>query len=109
MICKICQREFIPNKYHFNQQVCSQSACQRIRQIQNIREWRRKNPDYFKCLGQESVWQEKRRRYNRLWKSLNKKNLKEYEQLHQEQRREYMREYMKRYRQQASNVNRDKI
>jgi hypothetical protein len=109
MICKICQKEFIPNKYHSNQQVCPQPECQKMRQIQNIREWRKKNPDYFKSLGQEAAWQEKRRRYNRLWKSLNKGNLKVYEQINKEQRREYMREYMKRYRILRSDVNRDKI
>jgi hypothetical protein len=98
MICKICQAEFKPNKYHPNQQVCPNPECQKKRQLENLKQWRRKNADYFKCLGQEKAWQDKRHRYNTLWKSANKESLKEYEQLHKEQRREYMREYMRRYR-----------
>jgi hypothetical protein len=88
----------MPNKYRPNQEACSDPACQRLRQLQNQSAWRNKNPDYFKCLGQEQAWQEKRRRYNRLWKVANKDYVKNYETVHKEQRREYMREYMRKYR-----------
>lgn len=98
MVCKFCNKKFIANKYRPNQQICSDPACQRLRQLQNQMEWRQKNPDYFKCLGQEQAWQEKRRRYNRLWKAANKGYVKTYETEHREQRREYMREYMRKYR-----------
>lgn len=98
MRCKICQNEFVPNKYHPHQQICSQPACQRARQIQNEREWRLKNPDYFKSRGQEAAWRRIRQRYNKLWSSTHKDYLKKYEASHKEQRREYMREYMRRYR-----------
>lgn len=98
MRCKICQNKFIPNKYHPQQQVCSQPECQRIRQIQNEREWRTKNPDYFKCLGQESAWQETRHRYIRLWKADHKEYQQKYDQGHQQNRQQYMREYMRKYR-----------
>lgn len=107
MRCKICQNEFIPSKYHPRQEVCSQTECQRVRQIQNERQWRLKNPDYFKCLGQEPSWRENRHRYSRLWKSTHKDYLKEYGQSYKEKRQEYMREYMRRYRL-TRNVNRDK-
>lgn len=98
MLCKICHGEFVPNKYHPGQQVCLNPQCQKARQIQNLSEWRRKNPDYFKCIGQEPAWQEKRRMYNKLWKNTNKDYVKTYEETHREQRREYMREYMRRLR-----------
>ena len=98
MNCKICNKEFTPNKYRPNQRVCASPTCQRTRQIQNQKEWRARNPDYFKCLGQGSAWQDKRRRYNRLWKSANKEYVKTYETDHKEQRRAYMREYMRKYR-----------
>jgi hypothetical protein len=98
MICRVCQKEFTPNKYHPNQQVCLQPACQRIRQIQNLKAWRMRNADYFKYLGQEKAWQEKRRGYNRLWKAANKEYLRQYAQSHKEQRRAYMREYMRQHR-----------
>ena len=107
MRCKICQTEFTPSKYQPRQEVCFQPECQRQRQIQNEREWRLKNPDYFKCLGQEEFWRKSRHRYSRLWKSTHKEYLKEYEQTHKKQRQEYMREYMRRYRE-ANNVNRGK-
>lgn len=98
MICQICQKDFSPSKYRPKQQVCSNPECQRERQRRNQQEWRGKNPDYFKCLGQEQAWQEKRRRYNRLWKEANKEYITAYELAHKEQRREYMREYMRKYR-----------
>jgi hypothetical protein len=116
MRCKICQNEFIPNKYRPQQQICSQSECQRTRQLQNQRDWRGKNPDYFKCLGQDSAWRESRHRYSKLWKTTHKGYLREYEKDHSQQRSQYMREYMRGYRQKnkqliinkASNVNGNK-
>lgn len=109
MRCKICQNEFIPNKYRPQQQVCFQAQCQKQRQIQNERAWRISNPDYFKCLGQEAFWQENRRRYSKLWRVSHKEYHKEYEASHKQQRREYMRDYMRRYREAKSpNVNTDK-
>lgn len=107
MRCKICQNEFIPNKYHPLQQVCARPECRRIRQIQSLREWRIKNPTYFKYLEQETPWRQARHRYNQLWRARHKEDLKEYAQSHKEQRREYMRGYMRR-RRKAKNVNRDK-
>lgn len=107
MRCKICQNEFAPHKYRPKQEVCSKPECQKLRQIQNQREWRVKNPDYFKCLDQESIWRENRHRYNRLWKLTHKDYLKGYEENHKSQRREYMKDYMRRYRE-TNNVNRDK-
>ena len=107
MRCKICENEFTPDKYHPHQQVCSQPECQRLRQIQNEKEWRAKNPDYFNYLGQESAWKDKRKRYNRLWKTTHQQELKEYQKTRRQQRQEYMREYMRRYRL-AKNVNRNK-
>jgi len=98
MQCKICKNEFIPTKYRPKQQICSRPACQRLRQIQNERTWRQKNPDYFKYLGQNSAWQEVRRTYNKLWRQTHKDELKSYEKTHQEERREYMRQYMRTYR-----------
>jgi len=98
MKCSICNNEFSPSKYRPSQQVCSSPACQRQRQLLNQKQWRLKNPDYFKCLGQEPAWQDKRRRYNQLWKAANKEYIKAYENEHKDQRREYMREYMRKYR-----------
>jgi len=108
MRCLICQNEFTPSKYHPRQKVCSQPACQRARQLQNEREWRLRNPDYFKCLGQESQWRQVRHSYSKLWRANHKDYLKTYEQNHKEQRKEYMRNYMRRYRE-SINVNKDKI
>ena len=102
--CKICQKEFIPNKYRPNQQVCSSLECQQRRQIENEKAWRTKNPDYFKCLGQDEAWRENRHRYSRLWKAVRSEHLKEYEKEQRGERRGYMRGYMREYRQ-AKNVN----
>jgi len=99
MLCRICQKEFEPNKYRPNQKVCSRLECQKKRQIQNGKEWRARNPDYFKYLDQESAWKDKRKRYNKLWKATHQQELKEYQQTRRQQRQEYMREYMRNYRQ----------
>lgn len=98
MICKICKKEFSPNKYHPYQEVCSSPKCQHIRQILNERDWRINNPEYFKCRDQDGAWRNYRREYTREWRRAHNKYLKEYERSHAEQRREYMREYMRRYR-----------
>ena len=98
MYCKICNKEFKPNKYHPNQRVCPDSVCQHKRQIQNIRQWRAKNPEYFKCRDQEEFWRKNRRNYSRSWRMAHKDYLREYSRSHREERREYMREYMRRYR-----------
>jgi len=107
MLCRICQKEFTPNKYRPQQKVCFQPECQRQRQLENERQWRLKNPDYFKSLGQQGAWQENRHRYSKLWKARHKDHLKEYKNGHKEQRQEYMKEYMRRYRA-ARNVDRKK-
>jgi hypothetical protein len=88
----------MPNKYHPNQEVCSSFECQKTRQVKNERDWRMRNPSYFKCLGQEPAWRENRYRYNKLWRSTHKEYLQSYEESHRLQRKEYMREYMRRYR-----------
>lgn len=98
MQCKICKKEFIPSKYRLSQQVCSQPACQRQRQIQNERDWHAKNPDYFKSLGQEPAWRSVRQRYNKLWRQGHREYLETYTQAKKEQHREYMRGYMREYR-----------
>jgi len=97
-LCRICQKEFIPDKYHAQQQVCSRPECQKQRQIQNQREWRIKNPEYFKSLEQDPAWRKYRQRYTKLWKTSHKDHLKDYAERHKQERLEYMRGYMRRYR-----------
>ena len=104
MFCRICKNEFFPNKYRPGQQVCSRPECQRIRQLQNVRDWRARNPGYYKYLDQDSSWRESRHQYSKLWKATHKEYLKEYAKRQKKQRREYMREYMRRHRE-ASSVN----
>ena len=98
MRCKICKNEFIPNKYHPNQQVCTRPECQHLRQIHNGRDWRSRNLEYFKCRGQEAFWRANRHRYSQQWRKEHKEYLGDYQRNHRQQRREYMREYMRRYR-----------
>lgn len=108
MRCKICQNEFVPSKYRPKQQVCSRSQCQKARQIENLKAWRLRNPDYFKCLGQETSWRQDRYRYIKLWKEAHREKIREYGASHKEQRQEYMREYMRAYRQKPKIVNGNK-
>ncbi len=102
MLCKICQKEFTPSKYRPAQKVCSGPECQKIRQIQNVREWRIRNLDYFRCNGGEFSWREARRLQSKRWRQNHKSQLREYRENHRQQRREYMREYIRRYRERLS-------
>jgi hypothetical protein len=109
MNCRICSREFSPSKYKPQQQVCGQPACQKSRQLENQKQWRLRNPDYFRSLEQDKAWIERRRRYNQLWKETNKESIKIYQKKNKKQRNQYMREYMRNYRiNRDSNVNREK-
>lgn len=47
--CKICYKEFLTNKYQHRQEVCNSKRCQHIRQVENMKAWRIKNPDYWKA------------------------------------------------------------
>ena len=46
--CVICGTAFTPNKYRPNQNVCSSLECQYQRQLNNMKKWRDRNPNYFK-------------------------------------------------------------
>ena len=47
-ICIYCQQSFDPNKYSPRQKVCSKPECQHKRQLESMRDWRGKHPNYFK-------------------------------------------------------------
>lgn len=71
-ICRICKREFIPDKYHPNQEVCSNPECQHKRQLENQRNWRLRNPDYFKYKRRKTAWEKKRAQYLKAWREAHK-------------------------------------
>ena len=97
--CEICQKPFIPNKYRPNQQICSSVECQYQRQLENMSEWRRRNPNYFKYKeAQDASWKETCRHRSLDWRKKHKEYLKLYRDAHKERHRNYMREYMKEYR-----------
>ena len=98
MICKICQREFIPNKYRPQQKVCSEPECQRKRQFENVKDWQRRNPDYFKYGQSLPSWKERHNLSSKRWRQKHVRHLKKYWKEHKEFRRLYMKEYMRRYR-----------
>jgi hypothetical protein len=45
--CRICGKPFLPNKYRPNQEICSALECQYQRQLENMKTWRKRNPNYF--------------------------------------------------------------
>ena len=90
--CSICGESFEVNKYRPNQQVCSKPECQHKRQIDNMRVWRKGNPEYFK--GMYPILKEKHKN----WRKNNKEYLKKYRNAHKDRYREYMKIYMKEYR-----------
>ena len=98
--CIYCQVEFSPNKYSPRQKVCSNSDCQKKRQLESMAAWRQKNPNYFKYDESKGpLWLETQRRRSKQWRQKNPDKIKIYRQNHQEQYRSYMRDYMRQYRQ----------
>ena len=97
--CLYCNAAFTPNKYAPRQKVCSNPACQKKRQLESMKAWRAKNPNYFKYDESKGAqWLETQRKRSRLWRSKNPDKVRAYRQEHSQEYREYMREYMRRYR-----------
>lgn len=98
-ICKICGKPFIPNKYRPNQSICSSVECQYQRQLENMAEWRGRNPNYFKYKeAQDTSWKETCRQRSLDWRKKHKEYLKLYREAHKERHRNYMKNYMHEYR-----------
>ncbi len=103
--CKICGRQFVPSKYRPFQGACNDIVCQRERQRQNIKDWRLKNPDYFKyAAGTDPTYRDMIRQKHREWRKSHPSRLQEYRLRYKEKTREYMREYMKKYRLKKKNI-----
>jgi len=103
--CKICGRQFVPNKHKPSQGACNDERCQRERQRQNVREWRQKNPDYFKyTLGTDETYKEMIRKKQLLWRKNNPLKVKEYRERYKEKTRRYMKDYKREYRKRKSNT-----
>ena len=97
--CRYCSTSFQPNKYAPRQTVCSNPDCQKKRQLESMRQWREKNPSYFKYDESKGIqWLETQRRRSREWRQKNPDKVRSYRQTHEEEYRSYMREYMQRYR-----------
>jgi len=77
-ICKICNEEFIPDKFHPYQEVCSKPQCQKVRQLENQKRWRLKNPDYFKYKSKKTPWERRRWEYLKRWRETHKDYFKLY-------------------------------
>lgn len=98
-VCTYCKSPFAPNKYSPRQVVCSNRDCQKRRQLDSMRLWRERNPNYFKYDESKSlVWLEAQRRRSKLWREKNPDKVRSYRVAHSEEYRQYMREYMRAYR-----------
>ena len=80
--CRICGYKFVPDRFHPYQKVCSRSECQHKRQLLDQKNWRQKNPEYFKYKEKRTPWERKRAAYLRLWRRLHKDYFKKYSQKH---------------------------
>jgi hypothetical protein len=98
--CIYCGAVFAPNKYSPRQRVCSNAECQKKRQLESMRAWRKKNPNYFKYDESKGLeWLEMQRKRSKLWRDKNPEKVRSYRQAHSDEYRAYMREYMRQYRQ----------
>ncbi len=98
-LCQICQTPFSPNKYSPRQKICSSPECQKKRQHESMRQWREKNPNYFKYDESKGMeWLQTQRQRSKLWREKNPEKVKVYRQTHLSEYRQYMRDYMRQYR-----------
>ena len=98
-LCVHCKTSFIPSKYSPRQSVCSNAECQKKRQLESMRVWREKNPNYFKydeTKGKD--WIDTQRKRSKEWRQNNPDKVRSYRSAHLEEYRRYMREYMRSYR-----------
>ena len=103
--CIYCAASFTHNKYSPKQRVCSNVECQKKRQLDSMKVWREKNPNYFKYDESKGVmWLETQRKRSKVWRSKNPDKVKAYRQTHLSEYRQYMRDYMRRYRDQKKQV-----
>ena len=80
-ICIYCQESFETNKYSPRQKVCSKPECQHKRQLESMREWRTKHPNYFKydeSKGEE--WLRAQRERSKAWRQRNPEKIRSYRQ-----------------------------
>ena len=92
--CSICGKLFTPGVRRPDQYVCLSAACQRQRQLNNVKAWRVK-----KSTSQDSEsWKEACRRKSSEWRKRHRAYLKLYREEHKGERSEYMKEYMRQYR-----------
>ena len=98
--CLFCNSAFLPNKYSPRQKVCSSPDCQKKRQLDSMRVWRKKNPNYFKYDESKGLeWLQLQRKRSKLWRDKNPEKVRSYRMAHSQEYRQYMREYMRQYRQ----------
>ncbi len=98
--CKMCGKSFVANKYRPNQEVCSSLECQYKRQLENMKGWRKSNPNYFKYKeSQDKSWKQTCRERSLEWRRKHKEYLQLYREANKERHRVYMRDYMRQYRQ----------
>jgi len=93
-ICPICKQEFTPSKYRPKQQVCSRENCQYLRQLDNMKAWRVKNPAYFKRRITTSMTGVTNRYLVKGMMLSKVEYQKAYRRAHKLHHREYMRKYM---------------
>lgn len=98
-VCIYCKSAFTPNKYSPRQKICASAECQKKRQLDSMRQWRERNPNYFKYDESKGpVWLEAQRRRSKQWREKNPEKVRAYRENHSTEYRQYMKEYMRRYR-----------
>ena len=105
-VCAYCKNNFTPNKYSPRQTVCSNSDCQKKRQLDSMKAWREKHPTYFKYDESKGLaWLETQRKRSKVWREKNPDKIRSYRVAHSEEYRKYMREYMRVYRGRKKDTN----
>jgi len=101
--CGICGKLFTPGIRRPDQYVCLSLACQKQRQLNNVKEWRAKKA----ASSDSGSWKESCRRKSSEWRKRHRAYLKVYREEHKEGRSEYMKDYMRQYRKRNKVAKRD--
>ena len=74
-ICRYCEQEFLPSRYHPNQDVCSSDECQRRRRTDYHRRKLEEDPIYREqCRDSQRKWRDRNPEYMKTYLSKHRKD-----------------------------------
>lgn len=95
--CVICGRYFSPKPCAYRQIVCSRKKCKAIKRKINFKNWKNKNPDYYKTK-KEKVLSDYWKRRAKTFRENHPEYIRNWTMQNRNKRRIYIKKYMREYR-----------